>query len=237
MHNRRGTENGAGKFFDILRVFLLLCIYCESGTASASGCERRAGLSVWSCRLKQALRRCQLKPRRNAVVSWFYNLAAFILRYFFGIRPRRNLAAFIFRAHSSFVRHVERDVVPRETVNFFFQVKKTSFARGVRCASLGSRRTLCGNERVYSLKSDARMTDACLDLQKNKKKRKRDKKNKKKDGKGGELRGGCGGGGGGGGDISSDRCSLLNSFCFLQRERPSLITVSSRHIWNGRIFF
>lgn len=75
------------------------------------------------------------------------------------------------------------------------QLKKTSFAEGVRCASLGSRRTLCGNEHVSSLKSDARMTDACLELQKSKAKKKKKKKNNKhKPGKGSS-----GGGDGGGG--------------------------------------
>lgn len=49
--------------------------------------------------------------------------------------------------------------------------------------SLGSRRTLCGNDRVSSLGSDAKMTDACLELQKNKKKNK--EKTKKKEIKGG----------------------------------------------------
>lgn len=59
------------------------------------------------------------------------------------------------------------------------QVKKTAFAQGVRCASLGSRRTLCGNERVSSLKTDGKMRDACLEMQKNKKKSRKDRKGKK----------------------------------------------------------
>eukprot|EP00752_Nemacystus_decipiens_P010933 g9717.t1 len=62
-----------------------------------------------------------------------------------------------------------------QTSQFVNEVKKTSFAQGVRCASLGSRRTLCGNEQVASLKTDGKMRDACLDLQKNKKKDKRKK--------------------------------------------------------------
>lgn len=75
------------------------------------------------------------------------------------------------------------------------KVKKTAFAQGVRCASLGSRRTLCGNEKVSSLKTDGKMRDACLDLQKNKKKKKKKKdkngrntvaKNKKKKTEGGK---------------------------------------------------
>ncbi|CAM9731510.1 unnamed protein product, partial [Ectocarpus sp. 8 AP-2014] len=56
-----------------------------------------------------------------------------------------------------------------QTSQFVNEVKKTAFAKGVRCASLGSRRTLCGNERVSSLKTDGKMRDACLELQKNKK--------------------------------------------------------------------
>lgn len=65
------------------------------------------------------------------------------------------------------------------------QVKKTAFAQGVRCASLGSRRTLCGNERVSSLKTDGKMRDACLELQKNKKSSSK-KKKKGDEGKGGK---------------------------------------------------
>ena len=64
------------------------------------------------------------------------------------------------------------------------KVKKTTFADGVRCASLGSRRTLCGNEAVSSLRSDAKMTDACLELQKKRKK----KEGKKSPPKSGENR-------------------------------------------------
>eukprot|EP00903_Cladosiphon_okamuranus_P010493 g9925.t1 len=73
-----------------------------------------------------------------------------------------------------------------QTSQFVNEVKKTAFAQGVRCASLGSRRTLCGNEKVASLKTDDKMRDACLDLQKNKMNKKEDKdkdkdKNKDKD--------------------------------------------------------
>lgn len=56
------------------------------------------------------------------------------------------------------------------------QVKKTAFAESVRCASLGSRRNLCGNPSVLAMKSDSRMADACLDLQKNKKNKRQNKK-------------------------------------------------------------
>lgn len=59
------------------------------------------------------------------------------------------------------------------------QVKKTAFAEGIRCVSLGSRKTLCGNEAVSKLKSDVRMADACLELQKNKKKGKKTAKKAK----------------------------------------------------------
>lgn len=66
------------------------------------------------------------------------------------------------------------------------QVKKTAFVKGVRCASLGSRRTLCGNERVSALKTDGKMRDACLELQKNKKS---SKKKKGEEGEGGRSGG------------------------------------------------
>ncbi|KAG5178143.1 helicase C-terminal domain-containing protein [Tribonema minus] len=57
-----------------------------------------------------------------------------------------------------------------QTSQFVNEVKKTAFAAGVRCVTLGGRRNLCINPAVSSLSSDARMTDACLDLQKGKKK-------------------------------------------------------------------
>ncbi|CAB1113398.1 unnamed protein product [Ectocarpus sp. CCAP 1310/34] len=72
-----------------------------------------------------------------------------------------------------------------QTSQFVNEVKKTAFAKGVRCASLGSRRTLCGNERVSSLKTDGKMRDACLELQKNKKSSSK-KTNKGDEGKGGK---------------------------------------------------
>ncbi|CAM9799349.1 unnamed protein product, partial [Ectocarpus fasciculatus] len=75
-----------------------------------------------------------------------------------------------------------------QTSQFVNEVKKTAFAQGVRCASLGSRRTLCGNERVSSLKTDGKMRDACLELQKNKKSSKK-KKTKREEGKGGKSEG------------------------------------------------
>jgi chromosome transmission fidelity protein 1 len=38
-----------------------------------------------------------------------------------------------------------------QTSQFVNEVKKTAFAAGVRCVSLGSRRTLCVNPAVASL--------------------------------------------------------------------------------------
>ena len=80
----------------------------------------------------------------------------------------RITAAFSLRSHFRITRLAR--LLP--------QVKKTAFAQGVRCASLGSRRTLCGNQKVASLKTDGKMRDACLDLQKNKKEKKKKKKDK-----------------------------------------------------------
>lgn len=67
-------------------------------------------------------------------------------------------------------------------------MKKTAFAEGVRCASLGSRRTLCGNGDVSSLRSDAKMTDACLELQKKKKEKNKEKEKGKQGSTEGEKR-------------------------------------------------
>ncbi|CAM9863326.1 unnamed protein product [Phaeothamnion confervicola] len=53
-----------------------------------------------------------------------------------------------------------------QTAQFVNEVKKTAFAAGVRCVSLGSRRNLCINPDVRRLAGDTRITDACLDLQK-----------------------------------------------------------------------
>ncbi|CAM9137770.1 unnamed protein product [Scytosiphon promiscuus] len=72
---------------------------------------------------------------------------------FFPCRPPHHCAVwqilYVSRTHS-------------QTSQFVNEVKKTAFARGVRCASLGSRRTLCGNGRVSSLKTDGKMRDAQL---------------------------------------------------------------------------
>ncbi|CAN0412975.1 unnamed protein product, partial [Discosporangium mesarthrocarpum] len=65
-----------------------------------------------------------------------------------------------------------------QTSQFVNEVKKTAFASGVRCVSLGSRRNLCGNTEVTGLGSDSRMAEACLDLQEKKKKKKEKKKEK-----------------------------------------------------------
>ncbi|CAN0429903.1 unnamed protein product, partial [Hapterophycus canaliculatus] len=104
------------------------------------------------------------------------------------------------------------------------QVKKTAFAQGVRCASLGSRRTLCGNGRVSSLKTDGKMRDACLELQKNKKKKEKGKdrgKSKKAKREAGERKGKGGAG-------TTDGCPLLAAEG--QREFPYRALASVRDI-------
>lgn len=46
------------------------------------------------------------------------------------------------------------------------EIKKTQFRERVHCVTLGSRKSLCINSTVRLLKSDLRMVDKCLDLQK-----------------------------------------------------------------------
>ncbi len=53
-----------------------------------------------------------------------------------------------------------------QTSQFVNEIKKTAFAAGVRCVTLGSRKNLCVNPSVVRKgKSDASISDACLDLQ------------------------------------------------------------------------
>lgn len=56
-----------------------------------------------------------------------------------------------------------------QTSQFVNEIKRTAFAKGIRCVTLGSRRQLCINPAVMKLKgSDSFVNDACLDLQKGK---------------------------------------------------------------------
>jgi chromosome transmission fidelity protein 1 len=48
------------------------------------------------------------------------------------------------------------------------EVKKTEWGRKIRVVSLASRKNLCINEEVLKLKSQARINDKCLDMQKTK---------------------------------------------------------------------
>lgn len=47
---------------------------------------------------------------------------------------------------------------------FIREINKTAFGANIRVISLGSRKILCVNPAVTSLKSDLRMTDKCLDM-------------------------------------------------------------------------
>ncbi len=56
-----------------------------------------------------------------------------------------------------------------QTSQFVNEIKKTVFAAGIRCVTLGSRKNLCVNLSVVREgKSDASISDACLDLQQQK---------------------------------------------------------------------
>jgi chromosome transmission fidelity protein 1 len=61
---------------------------------------------------------------------------------------------------------------------FVREIQKTAFADRIRVVSLGSRKNLCINESVSSLRSDLRMADKCLDMLQGSK-TKKDKKQKK----------------------------------------------------------
>jgi chromosome transmission fidelity protein 1 len=43
---------------------------------------------------------------------------------------------------------------------------KTTHSKDTKVISLGSRKTLCINDSVLALKSQTRMNEACLDMQK-----------------------------------------------------------------------
>ncbi|TMW60568.1 hypothetical protein Poli38472_000610 [Pythium oligandrum] len=60
---------------------------------------------------------------------------------------------------------------------FIREIHKTPFSEHIRVVSLGSRKNLCVNETVTSLRSDLRMTDKCLDMLQGSK-NKKDKKKK-----------------------------------------------------------
>lgn len=47
---------------------------------------------------------------------------------------------------------------------FVREINKTVFGAHIRVVTLGSRKNLCVNEAVTSLRSDLRMTDKCLDM-------------------------------------------------------------------------
>ncbi len=56
-----------------------------------------------------------------------------------------------------------------QTSQFVNEIKKTAFAAGIRCVTLGSRKNLCVNPSVLREgRSDASISDACLDLQQQK---------------------------------------------------------------------
>ncbi len=56
-----------------------------------------------------------------------------------------------------------------QTSQFVNEIKKTAFAAGIRCVTLGSRKSLCVNPSVVREgRSDASISDACLDLQQQK---------------------------------------------------------------------
>lgn len=63
---------------------------------------------------------------------------------------------------------------------FVREIRKTAFGERIRVVSLGSRKNLCTNPSVAALRSDAQMTDKCLDmLQGSKSAVKKDAKSKK----------------------------------------------------------
>ena len=56
-----------------------------------------------------------------------------------------------------------------QIAQFVGEIKKTNFTH-VRCVTLGSRKNLCINESVKSLRNDASISEKCLEMQKNKSK-------------------------------------------------------------------
>ena len=57
-----------------------------------------------------------------------------------------------------------------QLAQFVREIKKTAF-KNVRVVSLGSRKNLCVNPAVKSLRSESRINDACLDLKEKSKKK------------------------------------------------------------------
>ena len=51
---------------------------------------------------------------------------------------------------------------------FVNEIKKTEFGKDIKVVSLGSRKTLCVNDLVLKLQSQAKINDKCLDMQKGK---------------------------------------------------------------------
>lgn len=81
-------------------------------------------------------------------------------------RPRFGIVKIIYcsRTHS-------------QISQFIREIRNTMYGEHIRVVALGSRKNLCSNPVVSSLRSDLRMTDACLDMLQGAKKE--DKKTKK----------------------------------------------------------
>lgn len=87
------------------------------------------------------------------------------------------------RPHFGIIKIIYCSRTHSQISQFIREIRKTVYGEHIRVVSLGSRKNLCSNPAVSSLRSDLQMTDACLDMLQGAKTKEESSKKKKKAGK------------------------------------------------------